>query len=70
MGLMGVFAFSSCKKDYKCVCKSTSDPAHQFDGDKYQNVSHKDAKTSCDKYEQQWAKPFVSDAECSVEVDD
>ena len=54
--LAGVL-FSSCKKNYKCVCTATAGNTEYIIND----VKKKDAAASCDTYTQQWSSTFGGD---------
>ncbi len=53
VAVAGVFALglTSCKKDYKCVCKSSTENAGvEYVAGNYTNVTKSAATTSCDQF--------------------
>lgn len=48
LGALGIFALSSCKKDYTCECTSTG----YSQSYKYEGYKKKDAVETCDKQEE------------------
>ncbi|MBW7868792.1 MAG: hypothetical protein H3C31_10745 [Brumimicrobium sp.] len=59
------FAFTSCKKDWKCTCKTGTGIIIEEASQTYTNVSKKDAKASCDVFSTTYAAPFGGS--CSID---
>ncbi len=45
MALIGAIGFTSCKKDYKCVCKVNDNVVYSQD---YNDVTRAEAEDKCD----------------------
>ena len=63
IAVAGVFAlgFTSCKKDYKCVCTSSTENAGvEYVAGSYTNVTKSTATTSCDQF------ATLSNSSCEV----
>lgn len=64
IAVAGLFIFSSCKKDWNCVCSSGSSSGTATT---YTDVSKKDAKESCEALEN-LGKAFDTSFSCKVEA--
>jgi hypothetical protein len=59
---VGVFAFSSCKKDYTCVCKDGSQTFATYTV----HETKKKSKDACEAYNSTWAS-YSSSASCTIQ---
>lgn len=48
VAVLGLLSFSSCKKDYVCLCTWTEDGYPATETETYTQVTQGDAKAACD----------------------